>query len=327
MSVRIKMIKRLLKENKLYLSIMIMLLTAIILGFIASFRIAHFVPSSVISNFTFNNSLPDGANKKATVILLNGQSNASGVGSVSYLEEKSDTLDYAKYESGYDNVLINYFLENGGHSSNGNFVPTSLGQGFAPGYIGPELGLADHLNATYPDDLFIILKYAWGGSNLHTQWRAPSSFAKAGELYAAFINFTSGAMNYLISKHYDAQIKAMCWMQGESDAFSPYSQAYKNNLTDFVDAVRSDLDDYTDELYFVDAGISDSSLWTDYQIINQAKSEVASLSTTNRYIDTIVSGLEYDKEPNSNPDIAHYDCLSTIKLGQLFANEIIATIV
>ncbi|MDD4154718.1 MAG: hypothetical protein PHT30_04865, partial [Bacilli bacterium] len=116
------MIKRLLKENKLYLLIMIMLLTAIILGFIASFRIAHFVPSSVISNFTFNNSLPDGANKKATVILLNGQSNASGVGSVSYLEEKSDTLDYAKYESGYDNVLINYFLENGGHSSNGNFV-------------------------------------------------------------------------------------------------------------------------------------------------------------------------------------------------------------
>jgi len=172
--------------------------------------------------------------------------------------------------------------------------------------------------------LFFILKYSWGGSNLHSQWRAPSSQGETGDLYKAFINFTTTSMAYLLSKNYNVFIDAMCWMQGESDAYSPHAQSYKNNLTAFVKDIRSDLCTYIDEeLHFIAAGIYDSPIVTEYLTINQAKKDVAALSLNNYYFDTIDAGLTYNQEPEENPDLAHFDALSTLQLGYLFANQII----
>ena len=42
----------------------------------------------------------------------------------------------------------------------------------------------------------------------------------------------------------------------------------------------------------------------------------------NRVIDTISEGLTCSNEPSDNPDIAHYDSLSEIKLGHLFIENI-----
>ena len=43
----------------------------------------------------------------------------------------------------------------------------------------------------------------------------------------------------------------------------------------------------------------------------------------NVIIDTISEGLTIFKEPYEQPEIAHYDSLSQIKLGHLFAEAII----
>ena len=220
--------------------------------------------------------------------------------------------------------MINFFSENGNYSSQGEFVKAKVGQGCAPDYIGPELGLADSLSQVFADELVIILKYTWGGSNLHSQWRAPSMPGPTGDLYTAFINFTSAHMNYLLDKNYDASIGAMCWMQGESDAYLPYANDYKDGLSGFVTDIRADLGVFSgdDGIHFIDAGIYDSPLVDQYEMINQAKRHVAALSSKNHYFDTIEAGLEYDKEPVDNPDVAHFDALSTLELGHLFANEI-----
>jgi hypothetical protein len=41
----------------------------------------------------------------------------------------------------------------------------------------------------------------------------------------------------------------------------------------------------------------------------------------NALVDTISAGLDCTKEPEGNPDIPHYDSLSEIKLGHLFAEH------
>ena len=41
----------------------------------------------------------------------------------------------------------------------------------------------------------------------------------------------------------------------------------------------------------------------------------------NAVIDTLAEGLTYNTEPIEGADIAHYDSLSEIKLGHLFACE------
>ncbi|MFA5421943.1 MAG: sialate O-acetylesterase [Bacilli bacterium] len=319
------MIRRTIENNIGSISLIAILSLSIAYDIFALVHLSNQRIPTAIQHFTTLDSLPDGGGQSLKVILLAGQSNASGVGSVAYLEQKSDSEDYARYELGYDNILINFFSENGNYSSEGAFVQARVGQGCTPDYIGPELGLADHLSPAFEDEHIIILKYSWGGSTLHTDWRAPSSSGSTGKLFTAFINFTSTHMNYLLSKNYDANIEAMCWMQGESDGIGPASSEYEDNLRKFISDVRTDLSDYSPDggMYFIDAGIYDSPLVQDYQIINQAKMNIASSSPLNRYIDTIANGLEYDKEPVEKPDLAHFDALSCLKLGYLFADEII----
>ena len=58
--------------------------------------------------FPVADTLPDGGGKKATVILLGGQSNASGCSLDAYLQKNVSAEKYAEYQNGYDNVYINY---------------------------------------------------------------------------------------------------------------------------------------------------------------------------------------------------------------------------
>ncbi|MBE6913238.1 MAG: hypothetical protein E7473_12010, partial [Ruminococcaceae bacterium] len=53
------------------------------------------------------NTLPDGEGKGAKVILLLGQSNATGCSINSYLKENIGESAYKRYEEGFGSVLIN----------------------------------------------------------------------------------------------------------------------------------------------------------------------------------------------------------------------------
>ena len=75
--------------------------------------------------------------------------------------------------------------------------------------------------------------------------------------------------------------------------------------------------------YFIDAGVSNSPAWPEPEALNNAKIKFSNDSEYNIYFSTIDNGLEWSKEPEDNPDIAHFDSLSEIKLGKLFAEEIL----
>lgn len=276
------------------------------------------------AEFTINDTLPDGQGKRATVILLGGQSNASGCSRDDYLQKNVSEDKYAEYKNGYDNVYINFFAT-GTNESNG-FVKCGAMQGEKGGFFGPELGLAEKLHEMYPDEHFFIIKYAWGGTNLYDQWLSPTSNGKTGKLYKAFVSFVEQSMEYLIAKNYDVKIKGMCWMQGESDSLSVENGIdYEMNLTNFIKDMRKRFDPYAadDGIAFVDALIADNpEYWVYCDLVNASKKAVAEASSMNVLIDTNAAGLTCYEEPVEEPDKAHYDSLSQIKLGHLFAEEI-----
>ena len=118
-------------------------------------------------------------------------------------------------------------------------------------------------------------------------------------------------------------IKAMCWMQGESDAgVSSYANNYFTNTMNFVHDLRTEWEAYSKEdgFTFIDAYIS--QYWTGYKVINGAKLEYNEFDDNSLLIDTIREGLEYDKQPVGSVDYYHYDSYSMYKLGRLFGEQI-----
>lgn len=296
----------------------IALSAALVLGLGTFFGIRAYQDNRI--TFPLEDTLPDGQGKKATVILLGGQSNASGCSRDDYLQKNVPADLYAQYDAGYDNVYINYYAT--GTNASNAFVKCATRQGEAGGFFGPELGLAQQLHEQYPDRMFFIIKYAWGGSNLHKEWRAPSSFGKTGELYRQFVTFVDTSMKYLESKNYDVTIEGMCWMQGESDSFDPANAInYERNLNDFIKDIRKRYARYAapDGIAFVDATIADNPMyWVYCDDVNASKQAVAAADPMTVLIDTNAEGLTCSAEPADAPDLAHYDSMSQIKLGNLF---------
>lgn len=275
-------------------------------------------------SYTVDDTLPDGEGKSAKVILLGGQSNAAGCSSDEYLKMNVSEEKYAEYQNGYDNVYINYFASSTNQSA--GFVKSGAKQGEAGGFFGPELGLAETLNKLYPDETFFIIKWAWGGTNLFEEWLSPSSTGKTGEFNVHFVKYVEASMKYLVSKNYNAKIEGMCWMQGESDSFSEETATdYELNLSNFITDIREKFDVYAscDGIAFVDAYIADApTLWIHYKLVNASKQKVADSSEINVVIDTIAEGLSRTEEPAEAPDLAHYDSMSEIKLGNLFGEAV-----
>ena len=129
------------------------------------------------------------------------------------------------------------------------------------------------------------------------------------------------SLSELEGKGYTPRIIAFCWMQGESDSKNmehtdPYIDRYAALLKDVREAFPTYFDD---SCKYVDAGVSE--VWQNHLIMN-ANKKVFAEKNGHVYIDTIAEGLTTRNEPVEKPDTAHYDCFSTVRLGELFAENI-----
>lgn len=275
------------------------------------------------TEFPTPESLPDGAGQRAKVILLLGQSNATGCGLNSYLEKHLGADAYGNYEDGFPSVLINYCLDDHKTTSGGEFVKVDMTCGAAEGYFGPEVGLAEKLAEEYGDETVVILKYTMSGYSLHYHWL---SQGERGSIYEAFLKFADTYLDALIEADYDPRIGAICWMQGESDTTDFKAERYYENQTKLAAYLRHDLAEYAEDggIYFIDAGISNSPYCEPaYPAINAAKERFSKDSDMNLYFSTIDEGLTVHLEPEGEPDWGHYDSLSVLKLGHLFGEQVI----
>ena len=266
-------------------------------------------------------TLPRVRNKVAHIAILYGQSNADGVSYDQYL--KANDIDkFNEYDAGYENVLINFYNDGGKNSSNFAFQKTRFGCGCATYTYGPELGIAEKMSKTYAEEQAFIIKWTWGGTDLINQWL--NGKRERGVLYNSAMDFTLKCLNYLLNKGYQLDIDGICWMQGESDSYLVDCNLYYKATVAFVSYLRNDLKGISNNIKFIDAGINEQpGVWQNPVGINEAKKDFAELSDLNIYIDTNAAGLVTTNEPAENPDSAHYDSTSMVKLGQLFGDALI----
>ena len=266
---------------------------------------------------------PKGNGERLKVVILIGQSNASGSSIVSYLEKCLDKATFEKAKSGYESVLINYCIDDHNASSNGEFRPVDLTCGAANGFFGPEVGMAHVLSEAFSDETTVILKYTMSGYSLNHHWLFNRERAS---IYGAFIAFVEFYMSVLTESGFVPEISAICWMQGESDTTEEKAARYYDNLVSFVGYLRSDLAKYTHngKLYFIDAGISSSPYCEPgYPTVNEAKRRFSELCEENVYFSTIELGFSTMNEPDYAPDLGHYDAIYEFLLGKRFGEEIV----
>lgn len=271
------------------------------------------------------NEPPKEYSNEVQVVLLLGQSNAEGHTNSSYLVKTVGEEKAAEYAKGYDNVNISYACTVSANTSDGKFIPVKLGQGTATSKFGPEVGIAEKISALDLAKRVYVIKYAYGGTTLTTQWRSPSS-KNTGGLYTGAVQYVNEQLKKLEEQDLYPVVKAICWMQGESDSDGTSYNSYEELERNFVKDIRKEFAFYkpTDsEIGFVDAGISDCVAWTHYQVVNDAKKSLAQSDEAHVYLDTIAANLRYNAEPLGAPDIYHYDSSSMIELGHMFADALI----
>lgn len=284
--------------------------------------------TTTYDDFTFHNdnvkitdTLSKVENEKAHIVFLFGQSNADGVSYNEYLEKNNKTI-YDEYNSGYENVMINFVNDNYNTSSNGEFIRCKLGQGCAPICFGPEMGIAEKIHNKYKDEKTFIIKWTWGGTTLKTQWL--DGHFNRGDLYNSSMDFSLKCLDYLKGKGYQLSLDGICWMQGENDSGYRSQLTYYNCTNAYVSLMRHDLKKYQSEIRFVDAGINEiDDVWVKANLINGAKKQFADTSDLNFYIDSKELGLTSKAEPEGKVDLAHFDSFSMVKLGQAFG-EVVA---
>lgn len=266
---------------------------------------------------------PKEYSNEVQVILLLGQSNAEGHSYHQYLEKTVGEEKAQEYTQGYENVQISF--ANTVNTSDGQFVPVGLGQGYQTDRFGPEVGMAEMISAYDPEKRVYIIKYAFGATALSNEWRSPSS-GYTGRLYTTVVEYVIQQCQLLESMDLYPVIKAICWMQGEDDASGQGYAEYKTLEENFKKDLRHDLAHYKPvdaEIGFVDAGISDCVALTQYRKVNEDKQALAAEDEYHDYIDTIAAGLRLNAEPPGAPDIYHYDSKAMVQLGHLFTQVLL----
>ena len=271
------------------------------------------------------------------VVVLAGQSNMEGNTFWNPLGGAKKLL----YQNGFDKSLISYEMM--GYSTNNNnlkvddetvnrYQPVTLGQAYDGSRFGPEVGIAEKIQESDREKPVYFIKFCSGGTSLFTDWRSPSTMSITGSRWNKFTYFVDGALEALVNEGYNPTIKALCWMQGESDSnHSEFYELYEDNFIKDFNDYYYDFINENKGLKFIDAGISngrnkeDTAYVWDYTRINQAKIKNQAKDPENRfYIDTIAAGLKTDPYSQRGGDIYHYDAESMVKLGYLFADVLLS---
>ncbi len=280
-------------------------------------------PLNLNTNFSACKNLSPGNGQTVKVILLLGQSNASGASYTEYLQKNVSPTLFEHYQQGYGNILMNFCVDDHSNSSQGEFLPVRLGQGCDKMRFGPEIGIAEALSNSFPKENIFILKYTMSACSLHYNWLKEG---KRGEIYNACLVFMNQYLQTLVEHGYVPEIAAICWMQGESDTTPEKSDRYLENQTALLTYLRQDLATYAagDGIWFLDAGINDGpTCQPSYAEVNAAKESFSNQTAQSIFFSTIDLGLTTSAEPEESPDLAHYDSFSQLMLGREFGKYLV----
>lgn len=205
--------------------------------------------------------------------------------------------------------------------------PAPAGKAF-----GPEIAfgrtLANWLALHRPSDRIAIIKYAKGGSSLHTDWKAGGTGTPEndGPCYVIFQNTVTAGLAALKAdpalKDLTPRIAGLIWVQGESDTDgTPYAE----NLTTFISDIRSTYGDIPVHLSALSVNqivFSHGSpgVIAAFESVRKAQHTVATTLPATYCIETDTPAFSVA------PDKVHFDVAGQLALGKALAQSVIATL-
>lgn len=258
------------------------------------------------------------------VFILAGQSNMSGYGRVDQLG--------APYNAKQDDVLfwwgaamqeiepgITYTTANHYH-----WHDLQAGRGIRgkPNF-GPELSFGRKLADEMPGRRIAVIKHALGGTNLAYDWNPDPNVPRLYPQYDLFKNEVHNAIGELKAAGFNPIIRAMGWMQGESDALAASTfnagnpNTYQANLQGLIAAVREEFD--MPEMQFIIGRIQNEQPDAPHNaVVRAAQVQVGESVQNADWIDTDDLALFSDR--------LHYNNEGLIDLGERFAEAYLATV-
>jgi hypothetical protein len=221
--------------------------------------------------------------------------------------------------------LLNKVVPLQPHSTN------SAGAGL---FLGPEIGFGERMRELCPGEKVALVKYAYDGSNLHTQWNPGADASDTGNWgvhFTEFVNTVNRGMAALEAEGWDPEIKGMLWVQGEADATAESSgTAYGTNLVHLIARVREQFAANASPggIRFVAGQVlprnDTPSPYSNYRtevrqaILDVDENSGAPLSTSN----TGAVPTNHDDHP-TRPDKIHFTAAGVLPLGRSMAYKML----
>ncbi|WP_075602768.1 sialate O-acetylesterase [Saccharicrinis aurantiacus] len=267
------------------------------------------------------------AQSNIKVVLLGGQSNMAGRGVYSNLSDE----DKQRIEQVKGRVLV--------VSQSKEATPLSYSKADKrKKEFGPELFIGVTLAEQFPNDTFLFIKTAVGGTSLHGAWSPDWTQEKAiaserGEarqkmkLYHDHIKSIHANLTQLEQEGKSYDIIGMAWMQGEKDTRLELSASeYESNLKRLIQAYEIEFK--IENMPFVFGQINNPSRTKDYQkgvqVVRSAMTNVANSSDFIQMIPTSkdTTWSDYPK----HEDNVHYNCEGQKRLGSDMGKALIQLI-
>lgn len=245
------------------------------------------------------------------VVILSGQSNMGGRGNVEEAKNFLSENDYKQVKNGIESIYIfscNDITKMNQGLAFRSYSKVSFGCSVIDELFGPEVGFALEYQKTKKQ--LALIKYSVWGESIEY-------FIDSRDISGLMKAYILACLKELIENGYYPNIRAVCWMQGETDCEDFYSaKYYYTNEKSLIKYLRND---FNNNLLFIDARVTDWQLLNPHCFqneVNQSKEKISSEDDLCFLIDS--TGLK------KCFDCAHYDTPSTIELGRRFAREFLA---
>ena len=262
--------------------------------------------------------------QQVDVILIGGQSNATGQGSMKNIPRSFQIDTTVK-------IYYSRYLNEGANSE--RWIPLCQASD-AIEKFGVELSLGTTLQRDFPENKIALIKHATSTTNLYKQWSPGNRPGETqGEEYRKFIQTVKGGLDKLRSEGYTPIVRAMVWQQGEADARDiageQISEDYGKNLGNLIRQIRTELN--CDKMLFIYGEVLPltNPAHTGREIVQHQQYLVSEEAASERsvynafFIRTEALQMRRDDYRTPDPnDRLHFGTFGILTLGERFAEKI-----